>query len=170
MRLQPCDQRFWGPAHEEALSRPAVDLRGLRRRPLRAPQAIDAVNAAARRLARKDRRHVEYLDCSGVFVRASDGTDDGAELAVDLMPDQLHPNAAGEPALRQANRIGVALCRVSAWVSRALTGQRMKDSAVSLCQEAYSAGEPLHLTCSAWKKWPRCPAHATRATQHLIDP
>ena len=58
------------------------------------PQAIDTINAAAQRLARRH-RHVEYLDCSGAFVRPGNGTDGGAELDRDVLPDQLHPNAAG---------------------------------------------------------------------------
>jgi len=57
-------------------------------------QGIDTINAAARRLARRH-RHVEYLDCNGAFMRAS-AEGGGTELALEFMPDQLHPNAAGE--------------------------------------------------------------------------
>ena len=40
---------------------------------------------------------MEYLDCNGPFLRAS-AEGGGTELALDLMPDQLHPNPAGEAA------------------------------------------------------------------------
>ncbi len=38
---------------------------------------------------------MEYLDCNGAFMRAS-AEGGGTELALEFMPDQLHPNAAGE--------------------------------------------------------------------------
>ena len=58
-------------------------------------QAIDEVSVAMRRIARWD-RHVEFLDCSSAFLRPSNDTGTGTALAVDLLPDKLHPNAAGE--------------------------------------------------------------------------
>ena len=51
-------------------------------------QGIEIINAAARRLARRH-RHVEYLDCNEPFTNSTGG------IIVDLMPDKLHPNAAG---------------------------------------------------------------------------
>ena len=38
---------------------------------------------------------MEYLDCNGPFLRASNASGGGSELVVDTMPDLLHPNAAG---------------------------------------------------------------------------
>ncbi len=39
---------------------------------------------------------MKLLDCSSAFLRPSNDTGTGMALAVDLMPDRLHPNAAGE--------------------------------------------------------------------------
>ena len=46
---------------------------------------------------------MEYLDCNDAFIEHADGTGGGTELALEFLPDRMHPSAAGEFSTKMAN-------------------------------------------------------------------
>ena len=99
-----------------------------------------------RRMAKWD-RHVEFLDCGSAFLRPSNDTGTGTALAVDLLPDKLHPNAAGASSLapfRHEDRWDAQyIVRPAAIITRAACKLMPKSAAARVAYQRLQGGQAI---------------------------